>query len=266
MDLELTTVHHLMFMLETCVWLRLAEGRDDDIGHCGRVLFQPAGGLHELQLRRLDFLYNSASSDTLLPFGDATVDILTQQAAICYTLEPAQAKAYAVYAGLPRRFQMYVAAFREIDMKLGGSVPSSQQLADSLQTVLSSVLDAELCTSDTGVAVPTRWKWRLLKDVDDIEDAQEQQSSGCIAYRMWMALSVDMAPETVADNYLELKLRISVGGPSNAREALLRLRAADVDIADQVIQVCAERGELLTLSALSLPAWFTARIAMHVGE
>jgi hypothetical protein len=95
---------------------------------------------------------------------------------------------------------MYMAAFREIDMKLGGSVPSSQQLADSLQTVLSSVLDAELCTSDTGVAVPTRWKWRLLKDVDDIEDAQEQQSSGCIAYRMWMALSVDMAPETVADN------------------------------------------------------------------
>ena len=54
----------------------------------------------------------------------------------------------------------------------------------------------------------------------------------------------------VIDADLELKLRISVGGPSNAREALLRLRAADVDIADQVIQVRAWRGP-------RIPLWIT---------
>lgn len=248
---ELANLHQLMFVFETYVWLQLNANDSDSRRPIDMLL--PAN-LTDAQRRRIAFMYgveDEASLPSMLPFADSSVDLLTQQSVICYLLDSALAEQYGDSFGVPPSFQEIVAAFRLVDVANEGEIKTL------LEGVHSCVLRAEASHSrghpcDSDRRLPDTWKWRLLRDVDSIEEEQVNETFG-FAYKLWLAWRSDMGPLMVADNYLELKLIIMNAGIENALEPLLRLRPADSDMVEQIVTVCADQGQLPVLAALPLP-------------
>jgi len=275
--LELEALRHQMFMLETFVWLQLADG-DPQTAERPPIEYVLEPELHPLQVQRARFLAGEAAElvEGGLPFAGNRVDRLTQQSILCYLLPPALAVKYGSYCSVPHSFQRYADAFREVDSLVAsrGAEGLSPQHEEHLDAVLKNVLAAEISVSELGrsgggapaAVVPHAWKWRLLKDVDEVETAAQQALGAgpreSFGYRLWLMLHAGLSHATQADNLLELKLLIEHAGVANALSPLLRLRQSTTPdaVITQVVRVCAERRELPQLAALPLPEWLAAGI------